>query len=50
MARMKANHNLTLKKKRFDKNHDIKNIGKSLYALKFEKGVNISNNTVTHLQ
>lgn len=37
IARIKTELNISLKKK-FDKNHVLKNIGKSLYALHAEKG------------
>lgn len=37
-------------KKRLDKNHVIKNIGKSLYALHHEKGVKLSKSVISHLQ
>ena len=49
IARLKNNQNITMKK-RFDKNHIIKNVGKSLYALPLEKGIKISKNTICHLQ
>ncbi|XP_060553342.1 uncharacterized protein LOC132714462 isoform X2 [Ruditapes philippinarum] len=49
LARLKNNQNISLKK-RFDKNHIMKNIGKSLYSLQSQKGVKLSKNTIIHLQ
>lgn len=49
IARLKSNQNISMKK-RFDKNHVVKNVGKSLYLLQSEKGIKLSKNTVSHLQ
>lgn len=49
IARLKKNLQLDIKKK-YDKNHVIKNIGKSLYSLTTEKGVKLSKHVICHLQ
>ncbi|XP_053404164.1 uncharacterized protein LOC123554354 isoform X1 [Mercenaria mercenaria] len=49
IARLKSNLNLTMKK-RFDRNHVVKNIGKRLYMLHGEKGVKLSKNVIIHIQ
>ncbi|XP_053385649.1 uncharacterized protein LOC128545990 [Mercenaria mercenaria] len=49
IARLKSNLNLTMKK-RFDRNHVVKNIGKRLYMLHGEKGVKLSKNVIVHIQ
>ncbi|XP_060555893.1 uncharacterized protein LOC132716601 [Ruditapes philippinarum] len=46
---LKSKHNISLKKK-YDKNHMIKNLGKSFYGLQNEKGIKISKITISHLQ
>ena len=49
IARLKSNMNLNMKK-RFDKNHAVKNIGKNLYALNAEKGVKLNKSVILHIQ
>ncbi|KAL4229628.1 hypothetical protein ACF0H5_010015 [Mactra antiquata] len=49
LSRLKNNQGIILKK-RFDKNHVMKNIGKSLYLLQNEKGIKLSKISITHLQ
>ena len=49
ISRLKTNQNITMKK-RFDKNHVIKNIGKQLYALQSEKNIKLSKISISHLQ
>ena len=49
IARVRNNMNINLKK-RFDKNHVVKNIGKQLYTLHFSKTVKLSKVTIAHLQ
>ncbi len=49
IARLRSELNITMKK-RFDKNHVVKNIGKSLYALAGMKGVRLSKSVIAHLQ
>lgn len=49
IARIKNELNISLKKK-FDKNHVLKNIGKSLYALHAEKGIKLSKTVILHIQ
>ena len=49
LARLKSKHGISLKK-RYDKNHVIKNLGKSLYGLQNEKGIKLSKITISHLQ
>lgn len=49
LARLKSKHGISLKKK-YDKNHVMKNLGKSLYSLQNEKGIKISKITIAHLQ
>ncbi|WAR24663.1 hypothetical protein MAR_038332, partial [Mya arenaria] len=48
ISRLKTNLNLEMKK-RFDKNHVVKNIGKHLRTLQSEKGLKLSVNTITHI-
>ena len=49
VARLKTNSNIDMKK-RFDKNHIVKNIGKHMYALHAEKGIRLSKNVIMHIQ
>ena len=52
IAKLKSDLGINMKK-RLDKNHVIKNIGKSLYALHHEKGVNrvkLSKAVISHIQ
>ncbi|XP_053402201.1 uncharacterized protein LOC123555937 isoform X3 [Mercenaria mercenaria] len=49
LARLKSKHGISLKKK-YDKNHVIKNLGKSLYGLQNEKGIKISKISISHIQ
>lgn len=49
MARLKRNQNIDIKK-RFDKNHVVKNVGKSLYALQSDKNMKLSRSVILHLQ
>lgn len=49
LSRLKTNQGIDMKK-RFDKNHVMKNIGKSLYSLQAEKGVKLSKTVIVHLQ
>ena len=49
IARLKTELNLNMKK-RFDRNHIVKNIGKSMYQLSAEKGVKLSKIVIMHLQ
>lgn len=49
LSRLKTNQGIDMKK-RFDKNHVMKNTGKSLYALQAEKGVKLSKTVIAHLQ
>lgn len=51
IACIKNEFNISLKKK-FDKNHVLKNIGKSLYALHAEKGtgIKLSKTVILHIQ
>ena len=49
IARLKANSNIDLKK-RFDKNHIVKNIGKQMYSLHAEKGIKLSKSVMVHIQ
>ena len=49
VARLKSDLNVDIKK-RFDKNHVVKNIGKALYALGATKGVKMSKHVIEHIQ
>ena len=49
IARLKTNLNINMKK-RFDRNHIVKNIGKRLYALQASNKVKLSKSLVIHLQ
>ena len=49
ISRLKVNSNVEIKK-RFDKNHIVKNVGKRLYALQNEKGIKLSKNVILHIQ
>lgn len=49
ISRIRNDLNLTMKK-RFDRNHIVKNIGKHLYALHAEKGIKLSKNVILHIQ
>ncbi|XP_065929397.1 uncharacterized protein [Magallana gigas] len=49
ISRIKSELGITMKK-RLDKNHVIKNIGKRLYALHGTKGVKLSKTVIVHLQ
>ncbi|WAR09108.1 hypothetical protein MAR_019066 [Mya arenaria] len=48
ISRLKTNLNLEMKK-RFDKNHVVKNIGKHLRTLQSKKGLKLSVNAITHI-
>lgn len=49
IARLKTDLNINMKK-RFDRNHIVKNVGKSLYSLKNEKGVKLSKTVICHIE
>ena len=49
IARLRTDLNISMKK-RFDRNHIVKNVGKSLYSLHAEKGVKLSKNVIVHIQ
>ncbi|XP_053389209.1 uncharacterized protein LOC123543364 isoform X2 [Mercenaria mercenaria] len=49
IARLRNNLNINMKK-RFDRNHIVKNIGKNLYALQASKGTKLSRNVILHIQ
>lgn len=49
ISRLRSDLNINMKK-RFDKNHVVKNIGKSLYALRNEKGVKLSKAVILHVE
>ena len=49
IARLKTNLNINMKK-RFDRNHIVKNIGKRLYALQASKKVKVSKAVIIHIQ
>ena len=49
IARLKSELNIDMKK-RFDRYHIVKNVGKSLYALKNEKGVNLGKPVICHIE
>ena len=49
LSRLKLNQGIDMKK-RFDKNHVMKNFGKNLYSLQKEKGVKLSKLVITHIQ
>ena len=48
IARLRNNQNIQMKK-RFDRNHIVKNVGKSLYALQ-AKSVKLSKMVILHLE
>lgn len=49
ISKIKTDLNLTMKK-RFDKNHVVKNFTKGLYKLKAEKNVKLSKSIICHLE
>lgn len=49
LARLKNELNIDMKK-RFDRNHVVKNIGKNLYKLHHEKGVKLSKTVIIHIE
>lgn len=49
IARLKSKSNISLKKK-FDRNHIVKNIGKKLYALQADKSTKLSKLVILHIQ
>ena len=49
IARLRNNRNIHMKK-RYDRNHVVKNVGKSLYALHYKKGVKLSKMVILHLE
>lgn len=49
IARLRNNLNIEMKK-RFDRNHVVKNVGKSLYALHSNKQVKLSKTTILHIE
>lgn len=49
IAKLRQDHNIQMKK-RFDKNHVVKNIGKNLYSLKNEKCVKLSKSSICHIE
>lgn len=49
VARVKKNMGIELKK-RFDKNHVVKNVGKQLYSLHNSKSVKLSKTVIGHIQ
>lgn len=49
IANLRTELNINMKK-RFDKNHVVKNFTKSLYQLKTQKGVKLSKTVILHLE
>jgi hypothetical protein len=49
MSKIKSDLNINMKK-RFDKNHVVKNVTKSLYQLKAEKGVKLTKTVISHIE
>lgn len=49
IARLRNNRNIDMKK-RFDRNHVVKNVGKRLYALHHQKGIKLSKIVILHLE
>lgn len=49
IARLKSKSNMNLKKK-FDRNHVVKNIGKNLYALHSDKNTKLSKSVILNIQ
>lgn len=49
IAKLKKDLNINMKK-RFDRNHIVKNVGKSLWALHYDKTVKLSKNVITHIE
>jgi transcriptional regulatory protein LevR len=49
ISRLKTELNVEVKK-RFDKNHVVKNFTKNLYNLKKEKAIKLSKNVICHLE
>ena len=49
ISKIRSDLHITMKK-RFDKNHVVKNITKSLYQLKAEKGVKLTKTIILHLE
>ncbi|XP_053392723.1 uncharacterized protein LOC123542269 isoform X2 [Mercenaria mercenaria] len=49
ISKIKTNLGISMKK-RFDKNHVVKNFTKSLYCLKNDKGIKLSKSVITHLE
>ncbi|XP_045210249.2 uncharacterized protein LOC123561735 [Mercenaria mercenaria] len=49
ISKIKTNLGISMKK-RFDKNHVVKNFTKSLYCLKNDKGIKLSKSAITHLE
>lgn len=49
IARLRDTQNIQMKK-RYDRNHVVKNVGKRLYALHHQKGVKLSKTVIIHVE